>query len=166
MAQAAVELDAAVLDHVEDVVFSYERGSGGFGGFSGSAVLWRNHADAQVGFDGVGHADAVADHGAVFGRLETHMEFVFGGSWVAAYFGGAQVARKVVLDAAWVERRMRRAGLDIPHGIDQAELQRISEVRCGVACGGLLLLLVGQSLVVAVFALVFLCVGGLYGGEG
>lgn len=100
MAQAAVELDAAVLDHVEDVVFPYERGPGGFGGFSGGAVFWRDHADAQVGFDGMGHADAVADHGAVLGRLEADVEFVFGGCWVAANFSGAQVAGDVVLDAA------------------------------------------------------------------
>jgi hypothetical protein len=57
-------------------------------------------------------------------------------------------------------------GFDIPHGVHQAELQRISKVGCGVACGGLFLLLVGQCLVVGVFALVFCCVCGLYGGEG
>ena len=81
------------------MVFSYERGAGGFGGFSSGAVFWCDHTDAQVGFDGVGHADAIADHGAVFGRLEADVQFVFGGCWVAAYFGGAQVARNVVLDA-------------------------------------------------------------------
>lgn len=95
MAQAAVELDAAVLDHVENMVFSYERGAGGFGGFSSGAVFWCDHTDAQVGFDGVGHADAIADHGAVFGRLEADVEFVFDGGGVTAYFDGAQVAREI-----------------------------------------------------------------------
>ena len=57
-------------------------------------------------------------------------------------------------------------GFDIPHSVHQAELQRISKVGCGVACGGLFLLLVGQELVAGVFALVFCCVGGVYDGEG
>jgi hypothetical protein len=52
----------------------------------------------------------------------------------------------------------------LPHSIDQTELQSISEVRGGVVCGGLLLLLAGCCLLV--FALVFRCVGGLDGGEG
>lgn len=78
MAEAAIKLDAPFLDHVEDVLLTYERGAGGFGGFSGTAFGVGDHADAHVGLDGVGEAHAVADDGAVFERLEADVELVFG----------------------------------------------------------------------------------------
>jgi hypothetical protein len=57
-----------------------------------------------------------------------------------------------------------RLDFAVPHGINQAELQSISQIGSVVVCGGLLLLLAGCCLLV--FALVFGCVGGLDGGEG
>lgn len=132
MAQAAIELDAPFLDHVEDVLFTYERGAGGFGCFSCAAFGVGDHADAHVGLDGVGEAHAVADDGAVFERLEADMELVFGGGRIAAYFGGAKVAEEGMLAFEHGTLETFLASVRVPHGINQAELQRISKVGRGI----------------------------------
>lgn len=68
MADAAVELDAAVLDGVEDVVFADEGRAGAARGRRVRAVRVADHCDPLVGVDGVRQAQAVAHYGSVLQR--------------------------------------------------------------------------------------------------
>lgn len=92
MAEAALEVDRAGFDGVENGLLADEGGSGGLGGAGGGAVRGRDDADAEVGLDGVGEAQAVADDGAVFEGAQAEVEFVFGLGGGVADFGGAEVA--------------------------------------------------------------------------
>lgn len=51
-----------------------------------------NHGYAEVGLDGVGEAETIADDGAVFGGAEAEVEFVFTTCGWAADFGCAEVS--------------------------------------------------------------------------
>ena len=77
MAETAVEVDAAGFDGVEDLGFADETRAVVFGCFRCGAFGRADDADPEVGFHRVREAEAVADHGAVFGRAEAEVEFVF-----------------------------------------------------------------------------------------
>ena len=66
MADTAVEFDLAFFHGVEDVLLAYQAGAGFCGGFGVLGVGRADDGDAQVSFDGVGEAHAVADCRAVF----------------------------------------------------------------------------------------------------
>lgn len=68
LAQAALKLNTPILDGFKDRLFTHNAGAGRSGGFGGLRVRRTDDADAQVGFDWVRKAQAVAHHGAVFGR--------------------------------------------------------------------------------------------------
>lgn len=65
VAQEPVEEDLAAFDARDQIVLADVRGPGFARGGRGGVVGGADEGDAEVGFDGVGELEPVADHGAV-----------------------------------------------------------------------------------------------------
>ena len=59
------------------MLFAHQRSSCRLGCSSSAGLRVRNDADPEVGFDGVGEAETVADNGAVLWGPQADVEFVF-----------------------------------------------------------------------------------------
>ena len=94
MADTAVEGYGSRFHSVEDGVFAYQTRARRYGGFGVCAVGRADYGDAQVGFDGVGEAEAVAHRGAVFEGAQADVEFVFAAGGVAADFCGFEISMR------------------------------------------------------------------------
>jgi len=92
VADTALEVYPSSFDLVKHVLLAYQRSSCSFGSSSGARVRVGDHTDAQVGFDRMWKAHAIADYSAVFGCFELDVELVFGGIGCAADFCCAQVS--------------------------------------------------------------------------
>ena len=123
LADTALEVYAAVFDGVEDALFAYETRAHGCRGGGVLAVRRADHGDADVGSDGVGEAEPVADDLAVFGGAQPDVQFVFCGGGGAADFCCAEVSEGALEVGKWMGIRGRK-----PHCVDKAELLRLLQV--------------------------------------
>lgn len=92
MAEAAVELDATLLDGIDDCVLPDDSGAGGSRCLFRGRVRRGNDTYSDVAFDGMREPQAVADDGAGLGRFQADVEFVLARSRCAADFGGADIS--------------------------------------------------------------------------
>lgn len=78
MAEAAVELDAALLYSVEDGLLTDQCCSSLLCGSGGGRIGIADDSDTEVGLYRVWEADTVADYGTILERFEAKMQFVLG----------------------------------------------------------------------------------------
>lgn len=86
MAETSIKLDPALSHSFEDILLPNQSRSCGRGSFSMLRVGRADHCNAQVRFDGVRQAHAVADGRAVFEGAQADVQFVLARVRLAADF--------------------------------------------------------------------------------
>lgn len=110
MCDTPIKIDVPRFDGFEDARFSHDVRACECGGFGSRTAFRCDDTDSEIGSDGVGESETIADYGAVSGSFETDVEFVFTARGGAANFCCAEVSNPSLVSVRVQEGSSEDAG--------------------------------------------------------